>query len=327
MNVQLIKKSLEDRKPRCKRLYDMYGEEISNQYINSDDELITITKKSINYQLSVRGGNVELVHYVKPLLVPEHVISDPDLITSEYTAIEVENFIGARKFNLNKNGVAEPKIDQQGTLYDLINSIERSSLRSKKNFYNYALSNVWEYFSTFTFAEAETRLNKDLLVSAWSSFIRTLRYKNPEIKALGTYERFKNRESGFHMHCLLSNCDLRLIPARHFDTKEFLYTEFNNQIFNSFDWGLGHNTVVTISPDSNQAQVVNYMSKYMSKECPAPYGCHRYLYTRNLDSGFNYLGFKSANDILDIINALGLTVPEHKIGKGNGDVVYYTNNF
>lgn len=326
MNVDLIKKSLEEKKPRCKRLYDMYGEEISNQYINADDELITICKKNINFQLSVRGGHLELIHYIKPLLVPEHVVTDSDLISSEYTAIEVENFIGARKFQLDKKGIAQPKLDKQGTLHDLINSLERSSLRSKKNFYNYALSNDWEYFCTFTFAETETRLNKDLLFGQWNDFVRSLRRKYSDIKALATYERFKNRDSGFHMHCLLAACDLLLKPARNFDTKEFIYTGFNNQIFNCIDWNQGHNTVVCISPDSNQSQVVNYMSKYMSKECPAPYGCKRYFHTQNLDCGINYMGFKSFDDIQDIINVLSLTVPEHKQGRGSGDVVYYTNN-
>ena len=66
-----------------------------------------------------------------------------------------------------------------------------------------------------------------------------LRRKYSDIKALATYERFKNRDSGFHMHCLLAACDLTLKPARNFDTKEFIYTGFNNQIFNCIDWNQG----------------------------------------------------------------------------------------
>ncbi|MEM0173632.1 MAG: hypothetical protein QXI16_03900 [Sulfolobaceae archaeon] len=324
---QRLQKDCEERKQRAKRLFDEEGELINDKYINANDEYITIQQKPINFQLNIRNGNVELIWYKQPIKVPDHVVTDKEFMFSEYTAIEVENFISARKFTLDPNGIAEPKLDQQGTLYDLINNIERSTKRSKKNFYNYALSNNWEYFCTFTFADSETRLNKDLLASAWTVFIKTLKRKYPDIKALATYERYKKRESGFHMHCLLGACDLTLKPARDKETGLFMYTQFNYQLFNSIDWKNGFNTVVCISPDSNQMQVVNYMSKYMTKESPAPYGCKRYFRTQNLDCNVNYLGFKTPEEITDIINSLGLSMPENKRKNSMPDdkVMYFTN--
>ncbi len=312
-----ILKGSKDIEKKCYDIYDEDGERISGAYINKDGDYIVKSTKPVNIAFNCRGGHIELVHYKKPISVPNHVAMDPEYITSELTMVEMESILSTRKYQLNDRGEAEP-VKAGATIVDLVASLERSQKRSIQNFYNYALSNTWEYFCTFTFADKETRLSKDMLYNTWKTFIKSLRKNNPDIKALATYERFKKPESGetlpgFHMHCILGNCDLSMKPARNTEGA-FMYTQFGNQIFNTTDWLSGHNTVVCINPNSVQLQVVNYMSKYMTKECPAPYGCHRYFYTRNLECSLNYLGFKSEEDIQEIIDRWGLEFYKDKNG-------------
>lgn len=305
-------------KEKLQRCYDEKGEIVKNIY-KTQEGIKAIVNHNINVQLNVRGEHIELVYYKnKPLCVPEHILVDSDFVNSAYTFKEAEEILNRRKFKLDKNGVAIPIYDKVCTA-DLQKSIDRSSSRAKHNFYNYALSNKWEYFCTFTFADKETRLNKDMLYQEWRNFVIALRKNNPNVKLLGVYERFKNRDSGFHFHTLVGNCNLHLVPARNADTNEFIYSDSGAQIFNTTDWVKGFNTVVCISPESNQLQVVNYLAKYMTKESPAPYGCKRYMRTNNLDESFNYLYFKDNAEIEEMIKVLGLTL------KKDGYVQYFTN--
>lgn len=144
----------------------------------------------------------------------------------------------------------------------------------------------------------------------------------PDFRALGVYERFEDIATGFHMHTLIGGCKLNLVPATYKNETEgdFLYTDIGNQIFNCTNWNNGLNTVVCIDPRSHQLQVVNYMSKYMNKESPAPYGCKRYLHTNNLESATQYLYYMSEEDIHAMILDLGLQrKPDKKAEKKQKD--------
>lgn len=319
--LEILKRILSGAKESERKSYDVYdedGERISNAYVNKDGDYMIKSTKCINLALNCRGGHLELIHYKKPLVVPEHVAKDPELISDDVTLVEMDSVISTRKYQLNEKGEAVP-VKAGAVIKDLMQSIERSQKRSIQNFYNYALSNTWEYFCTFTFGDKETRLNKDMLTTTWKNFVKALRKDNPDVIALATYERFKEPETGetmpgFHMHCLLGKCDLKLKPARNYHTGEFLYTKLGNQIFNCLDWLSGFNTVVCINPNSVQLQVVNYMSKYMTKDCPAPYGCHRYFYTRNIEHSLNYLSLKSEDEIKELIERWGLVFYKEQNG-------------
>ena len=303
-DLQTIKETLARNK--CTYAYNEDNERVHGLYRDSDGNAKSVEYLDMNMQLNIRGDHIELVYYRdKPLRVPKHVAFDEELISDKFTFRELEETLSTRKFVLGDDGVAVPKYDSV-IIEDMRKSLMRSSLRAKRNFYNYALSNNWEYFCTFTFAEEAVRLNKDLLYSEWRSFIKKLRRNNPELIALGVYERFENRSSGYHMHCLLGNCDLNLKCARNANGNQFLYTESNYQIFNCTDWKNGYNTVVPIVPSSHKLQVINYLSKYMNKNSPAPYGCKRYLHTNNLDCGSSYITFESPEEIDRIIKSLDL---------------------
>ncbi|MCX4362551.1 MAG: hypothetical protein OSJ74_04070, partial [Clostridia bacterium] len=92
---------------------------------------------------------------------------------------------------------------------------------------------------------------------------------------------------------------------RHDKTKEFIYSKASDaQLFNCSDWKIGYTTVACIDPRSCNEQVVNYMSKYMTKCSPAPPGCKRYFKSNNLDSRQTLV--KYTDDINKVIERLNL---------------------
>ena len=270
------------------------GELMKNvYYCNKEDEFRSIQYEQFDYVISESDGKVELMYFPDGYKVPKHVAIDEDMMNDYYTTPELGSLLGGAKFK-NVDGIAIP-ITDDSTISDLQNTFNRGSKRAKKNFYNYALANKWQYFCTYTFNDPEVRNDKDLLYHSWSRFIKSMRTKNLDIKAIAVYESFVN--GGYHIHALLSDCLLTLRPAVDPKTGNFIYSsKYNNQVFNCLDWQAGFNTVVCINPDSNNVQVVNYLGSYMTKESPAPYRCKRYFHTQNLSCRNTYCGkFDKAN--------------------------------
>ncbi len=185
------------------------------------------------------------------------------------------------------------------------------------------MSNDWEYFCTFTFEDERIRNNNDLLYVTYENFRKQLRSKNHNVKSLTVYEEFK--KGGYHLHSLLSNIDLNLVPARNADTGKFIYTKSGVQIFNCKDWKIGYNTISCINPNSINEQVVNYMSKYMTKCSPAPPGCKRYFRSMNLECRETHVDY--IENIDEIILSLNLKkyVPKNQKQQKEPKVIYFRN--
>ena len=316
------------------------GEFLSNTYYNkTSDEIKTIQYEHFDYVISETNGKIELMYFPEGYIVPRHIAIDEDMMNNYYTAPELGSLLGSSKFK-SENGIAIP-VSDESTIMDLQKTFNRGSARAKKNFYNYALANKWQYFCTYTFNREDVRNDKDLLYQSWSNFIKSMRKKNPDIKAIAVYESFVN--GGYHIHALLSNCVLTLRPAISPHTGDFIYSsKYQNQVFNCLDWLSGFNTVVCINPESNNAQVVNYLGSYMTKESPAPYRCKRYFHTQNLSCRNVYCGkFKKVNetdkfpeDMFEIMEYLKNTKTDFTLAKAiykfnlreykkkNGIVVY-----
>lgn len=271
------------------------GELLSDTYFDDKNNVYkTIQYEDFDYVLSEDSGKVELMFFPDGYKVPKHIALDDEMISDYYTAPELGSFLGSAKFR-SENGVAVP-LSPDVTIADLQKTFNRGSKRAKKNFYNYALANKWQYFCTYTFNREDVRNDKDLLYLSWSNFIKSMRKKYPDIKAIAVYEAFE--KGGYHIHALLADCVLTLRPAINPHTGEFIYSKkYNNQVFNCLDWQAGFNDVVCIHPDSNNAQIVNYLGSYMTKESPAPYRCKRYFHTQNLNCRNVYCGkFKQVKD-------------------------------
>lgn len=265
------------------------GEKTKVQNLYYDDKESTFKQveyEKFDYILSETNGKVELLYFPEQYRVPKHLAVDETYVNSKYTLYELEAVLNQNKFIL-VDGIAVPK-NKSITVMDLQETFRKSSKRAIKCFYNYALANEWEYFCTFTFADSKIRNDKDLLYDTWKKFLYMLRKQNTEVKAIAVYEEFE--KGGYHIHALLANCDIQLIPGRDNKTGKFVYSKFGNQVFNSLQWKHGFTNIVTINPDSIQVQVVNYLSKYMTKNSPTPYRCKRYFHTTNLNERDTYCG-------------------------------------
>lgn len=191
-----------------------------------------------------------------------------------------------RNFKLNKETEMIEKINDNATLAQLIKSVRLGDVRAKKNFYDYALNYNWEYFCTFTFRDEQIRNDRQQIKTQWRYFLMELQKINKDVKVLSVVE--EHEKGGFHLHALIADIDLLLKPARNSNSKskdygKFLYTVFNNQIFNCQEWDRGFNTVVCIEPNARQKKIVNYLTKYITKEPATLFGEKRFYRTRNFD--------------------------------------------
>lgn len=308
-------------------MYNVYeketGEVISNlSAFKKDNGSVTrIDYDNNNYVFSFDENNkaCELVVYKEKFITPKHTVVDDEIITRYDIVRDFENYMNSRKFKLNSDGVAIPTKDT-ATVEDLQKTLYRGGRRAIKSFYNYALANNWEYFATFTFADEKTRNDKDLLYKAWQGFVNGIRKNNKDMKALAVYETFE--KGGYHIHALLANCDLTLKPARNpKENNSFMYSHASNeQLFNCLDWNSGHNSVAIIRATSNNAQVVNYLSKYVTKATCAPYGCRRFFSTNNLTHRQVITGDNKDNNFANWISKFNLVEV-----KNNDKIIVYRN--
>lgn len=299
-----------------KNVINSDGEVISNLYCTSDGEYKRIDYDRCNYILKLNGDDVDLFYYPDTFEIPIHSIENE--ISQDFRVdMEVERCF-KRNFERNKKtNFAERKESSKATLKDLQRSIKLGSKRAIKNFYDYALANDWEYFCTFTFEDQRIQHNNDLLYTTYENFRKQLRHFNKDVKALTIYEEFK--KGGYHLHSVIGNVDLRLVPARNKKTGKFYYNEFGVQLFNCIDWKIGWNTIACINPDSASDQIANYLSKYMTKCSPAPPGCKRYFKTNNLDSRDTIVS--KTDSIEEIVKTLNL-----KRFKITDKCIYYSNH-
>ena len=305
-----------------KNVLDGNNQVIDNLYCDGNGEYKRIEYKVCNYVLKLNGDKVDLYYYPNKFQTPVHSIAN-EICQDFRVDMDVERCF-KRNFERNKKtNFAERKENSTATLQDLRLSIKRGANRAIKSFYDYALANDWEYFCTFTFEDERIRNNNDLLYVSYENFRKQLRLRNHDIKSLTVYEEFK--KGGYHLHSLLGNIDLNLKPARNKHTGKFKYNDFGVQIFNCCDWKIGWNTIACINPNSVNEQVVNYMSKYMTKCSPAPPGCKRYFKSNNLDCRETHVDY--IDNINEIVTSLNLKkyVPKKQNDRNKREVIYFRN--
>lgn len=250
------------------------------------------TLKNTIVKYSDVTNEIELAFFEEGFLMPKVDLancSDSDemiaVAMSHDNAYWKERSTG-RNFKLNKETEMIEKINENATLAQLIKSVRLGDVRAKKNFYDYALNYNWEYFCTFTFRDEQIRNDRQQIKTQWRYFLMELQKINKDVKVLSVVEEHK--KGGFHLHALIADIDLMLKPARNNNSKDkdygnFIYTPFNNQIFNCQEWDRGFNTVVCIEPQARQKKIVNYLTKYITKESATLFGEKRFYRTRNFD--------------------------------------------
>ncbi len=203
-----------------------------------------------------------------------------------------------RKWVKSELGVLSP-IRDDAKVSDLQRSLMNSRKRALDTAYGYILCNDWQYWVTVTFKHGKTkRLSDDVVKYQWKKFRQQLQYRFPDIKIFLIPENTPTGVKGLHFHGFIGNADLSeyLRPAvnnkkiydggQNEQYKEFLYTEFGDPIFNfvSSFVNVGFTDVVKIRENTNKLKLMNYMTKYMSKDSGNfQYNEKSYFHTHNLE--------------------------------------------
>lgn len=146
-------------------------------------------------------------------------------------------------------------------------------LRSKNLIYDYARSNHWEWFLTFTFDGSKVdRFDYSLCSSKISKWLNNMKNRYcPDMVYLVVPEQHKN--GAWHFHGLFSSCDgLNMIPSGYYDKSGHLIYNIGR-----YKWGF---TTATKVGDSSKASA--YLCKYVTKSlCDVTKGRHRYWVSSN----------------------------------------------
>lgn len=252
-----------------------------------------IEKDSIIYSSS-NLEDKELLKFQKPFLIPEKnleiSLEKIEELKNNKNNTYKEIDTSRNYYRLNEKQIAsknEDKID----FNKLIKNIQKSKIRATKAFFDYARNYKWEYFCTFTFEEENIRNSRNLIKSRWSSFIKELKKLNNEVKVIAVVEEHK--KGGYHLHSLIKDISLPLVPARNNDKTSknyntFLFTKEGNQIFNLNLWKNGFSTVSIINKEDNNNKVINYCSKYLVKNIISGYCQKSFFKTSNLEKIINF---------------------------------------
>lgn len=245
----------------------------------------------------------------------DDVIHDLNNYDSEY--------LNNRKKAIEKELIKRIKKKNNSFQYsDKEDNYRRSSTRCKQTLYDYARSNVWEWFATITFnSELFDRTDYDLLRKKLGKFLNNLKNRYcPNMKYLGVPELHKDGIS-WHFHLLLSNIDeltfIRAINGK-IGSKYYGLPLIDNNgrevyVCDKFK-KLGHCTFTRVS-DTLKAS--NYITKYLTKQQDILLsGKRRIVKSNNLDKPTITTVTLSNDDINTLKNSLDGCYHNHKlIGK------------
>lgn len=188
-----------------------------------------------------------------------------------------------------------------------LHSLECSLSRTKNNFYDYARSNIWDWFVTFTFSpdqvdrtdyvECKNKLCK------WLNNIRN-RYA-PDLKYVIVPEQHKKNKIGsnyaWHFHGLLSDVG-GLVFNPYICRNGCQLTKYGRPIYILPQYTLGFSNAQKVD---DSFRISRYMCKYVTKEmCVMQKGRQRYLCSQNLKKPQEYC--ISIYDLEDVYNAFAV---------------------
>ncbi len=219
--------------------------------------------------------NVKIITYpdlTKQVRIYKSTVCPPD-VTNEGRKRDREPF---------ENKVVYSLSDEPDD-WDLHTS-EVSLKRTRKKVFDYARSNEWDWFVTFTFSDKRVdRYDYDDCVSKLSKWLNNLRRSSPGVSYIVVPERHK--DGAFHFHGLFAGLSEREIvwsgkyvikrdkgARRFFRTKDKIYQIGRYK----FGW-------MTATQVRDKERVTGYISKYITKEMlNGLYGRKRYWASRNL---------------------------------------------
>ena len=234
------------------------------------------------------NGDSEIIYYKNSFLVlREQCNQNPDSVKRD-RLFDIKNKITLGGKTVD-NVLVSKDSKKTVTFQKFQESMFRSAKRAKDNFYNYGLSNEWDYFVTLTFSSDMVDRNDDEAVkNLWSNWLYSVKKENPDIKVLLVPEMHK--KGSLHFHGFMADCPkLVLSQAYYPETYKFvdkrgtpILTRLGDPVFNLVSWKYGFTTVAILPKEHNSRRVVNYCVKYMSKSGDVGYNKKRFYRTRNL---------------------------------------------
>ena len=229
----------------------------------------------------------------------------------------------------------KPK-EENKELIDAERSLESSLNRTVNTIYDYARSNVWSYFLTFT-------INPQIIdntIDNYEEFTKSIRkyFDNlkqryaPDLKYLIVPELHKDKTK-YHFHALLSDVgNIKFEYSGKVSVGKYVYDyekcPWGRKIYNMPLWKFGWSTA-TVVEDS--AKVSGYMCKYITKDlCNTIKGKRRFWASLNLNkpsSRFSLVDYGFLNEFLNVyekevlyqksvsVEDCGLTVKYYEFSK------------
>lgn len=172
-----------------------------------------------------------------------------------------------------------PKLEDDIDADPIETDIDRAHRRAKKRISDYALSNDFDLFATFTFA-----LNRgDVIVKRkqFLTWLKNQRTRNGRFKYLAVQEYHKDGLS-VHFHALIGGYTGKLVPAINPKTGKPLIQK-GKTVYNLASYTLGFTNAKLLGKDfDDRSKVARYIKKYISKDLHVEKGQHRYLASKNL---------------------------------------------
>ena len=169
---------------------------------------------------------------------------------------------------------------------DYKNHVDEVSIkRTKKKVYDYAKSNEWEWFVTFTFSpDKVNRYNYDECTKYLSKWFNNLKRSSPALSYLVVPEQHK--DGAYHFHGLFSGINERQIVwtgkyvikrVRGLRSK---FVRTKEKIYKIGSYKLGWMTATRVR---EMEKVTSYITKYITKDMlNGLHGRKRYWCSRNL---------------------------------------------
>lgn len=269
--------------------------------------------KSCNAVINEFSDFTDVIYYEKTFTIRE---GENAIYVDASTGEVVKKVIDRSPLLKEENGVLVPNRDDL-KISQILASGKKSCNRAKDNFYGYAFSNFWKYFLTFTIDSKYDKDDDKLVKNLYSKFVNKFTKRFKGVKVLCKPERTEKNQ--LHFHCLVGNCDLTKFLVRAFNphTLEPITSKCGHPVFNLDLWNFGFSQVAIIPKEDNQIQVVNYMTKYLTKDNNIGRFQKRFYHTRNLNFKNKSVTMLSKYQIDEIQNSL-LCV---KIKEKNGFLV------
>lgn len=220
------------------------------------------------------------------------IITYPDL-TKQYRIYQ--NTIGSDDLSipvrLHKKGDRNPfdgKVckDILVDIKDYKNHVDEVSIkRTKKKVYDYAKSNEWQWFVTFTFSpDKVNRYDYDECTKYLSKWFNNLKRSSPALSYLVVPEQHK--DGAYHFHGLFSGINERQIVwtgkyvVKRVPGNRSKFVRTKEKIYKIGSYKLGWMTATRVR---EMEKVTSYITKYITKDMlNGLHGRKRYWCSRNL---------------------------------------------